>query len=331
MAPAVSPLFRAGNNAFDEAAAAEAAADVGKLFEGSKEELQQRWGGSAVVFNDNSLGVIPMESTRPADSSIQVCTDGRLGGRKNYYDVAKFLADVESVYFGALSFIDGTGGARSAWPAGAEGTKKIIVGERESDDKFSHLVNQDRGLCGLVSRSRPGGRRRHHTPYGARGAPHCTASLAPAARARIVGTPGGRPAGGATPVSRDSGSASAPSSLSAPGARRVRPSAFGVTGDVALAMFAIALIGLVSAWNMSLNRGLLQHTVDAHMRGRIMSIDMMFHGLMPLGVFPISWVAEHYGVGTALLVSGIAFAGMIVLSMVLSPAVRAMTRDASAQ
>jgi MFS family permease len=107
--------------------------------------------------------------------------------------------------------------------------------------------------------------------------------------------------------------------------------AFGITGDVALAMLAIALIGLVSAWNMSLNRGLLQHTVDAHMRGRIMSIDMMFHGLMPLGVFPISWVAEHYGVGTALLVSGIAFAGMIVLSMVLSPAVRAMTRDARAQ
>jgi hypothetical protein len=107
--------------------------------------------------------------------------------------------------------------------------------------------------------------------------------------------------------------------------------AFGITGDVAFAMLAIALIGLVSAWNMSLNRGLLQHTVDAHMRGRIMSIDMMFHGLMPLGVFPISWVAEHYSVGTALLVSGIAFAGMIVLSMVLSPAVRAMTRDARAQ
>ena len=37
---------------------------------------------------------------------------------------------------------------------------------------------------------------------------------------------------------------------------------------------------------MSLNRDLPQHTVDAHMRGRIMSIDMMFHGLMPTGVFP---------------------------------------------
>ena len=106
--------------------------------------------------------------------------------------------------------------------------------------------------------------------------------------------------------------------------------AFGVTSDVALAMGAIALIGLVSAWNMSLNRGLLQHTVDAQMRGRIMSIDMMFHGLMPLGVFPISWVAELYGVGMALMVSGIAFAVMIVMSMMLSPAVRSMTRDASA-
>ena len=104
--------------------------------------------------------------------------------------------------------------------------------------------------------------------------------------------------------------------------------AFGIGSSVAWALLAIALIGLVSAWNMSLNRGLLQHTVDAHMRGRIMSIDMMFHGLMPIGVFPISWVAEAYGVGTALTVSGIAFGALVVLSYLLSPAVRGMTADA---
>jgi MFS family permease len=103
--------------------------------------------------------------------------------------------------------------------------------------------------------------------------------------------------------------------------------AFGMGSSVAWAILAIALIGLVSAWNMSLNRGLLQHTVDAHMRGRIMSIDMMFHGLMPIGVFPISWVAETYDVGTALAVSGIAFGGLIVLSYLLSPAVRGMAAD----
>ena len=104
--------------------------------------------------------------------------------------------------------------------------------------------------------------------------------------------------------------------------------AFGLSINVNAALLAISLIGLVSAWNMSLNRGLLQHTVDAHMRGRIMSIDMMFHGLMPIGVFPISWVAEAYGVGTALTVSGIAFGALVVLSYLLSPAVRGMTADA---
>jgi predicted MFS family arabinose efflux permease len=103
--------------------------------------------------------------------------------------------------------------------------------------------------------------------------------------------------------------------------------AFGLGSNLVWAILAIAVIGLVSAWNMSLNRGLLQHTVDAHMRGRIMSIDMMFHGLMPIGVFPISWVAEAYGVGTALTVSGIAFGMLIFLSYLLSSAVREMAAD----
>ena len=103
--------------------------------------------------------------------------------------------------------------------------------------------------------------------------------------------------------------------------------AFGFSASIAWGILAIALIGLVSAWNMSLNRGLLQHTVDAHMRGRIMSIDMMFHGLMPIGVFPISWVAEAYGVGTALTVSGIAFGALIFVSYLLSSAVREMAAD----
>lgn len=102
---------------------------------------------------------------------------------------------------------------------------------------------------------------------------------------------------------------------------------FGWSIDLIMALTAIALIGLVSAWNMSLNRGLIQHVVDSHMRGRIMSIDMMFHGLMPLGVFPISWIAELYGVGAALMVSGGVFAALIGLAFVLSPAVRAMSQD----
>ena len=105
----------------------------------------------------------------------------------------------------------------------------------------------------------------------------------------------------------------------------LQPSLLRLGSSLVWAILAIAVIGLVSAWNMSLNRGLLQHTVDAHMRGRIMSIDMMFHGLMPIGVFPISWVAEAYGVGTALTVSGIAFGALIFVI----PSLFGSTRDGS--
>ena len=58
---------------------------------------------------------------------------------------------------------------------------------------------------------------------------------------------------------------------------------------------------------MSLNRGLLQLQVEDHMRGRILSVDMMSHGLMPLGVIPISIIAEQFSVATALVASGSAF------------------------
>ena len=99
---------------------------------------------------------------------------------------------------------------------------------------------------------------------------------------------------------------------------------FGLTQSSVAALFVIAFIGLLSSWNMSLNRGLLQMTVDDNMRGRVMSIDMMSHGLMPLGVFPISWVAEEYGVGTALMASGCAFVLLTLLSFLCLRSVRGL-------
>ncbi len=84
----------------------------------------------------------------------------------------------------------------------------------------------------------------------------------------------------------------------------------------------VGVIGWVSSWNMSLNRGLLQMQIDSHMRGRIMSIDMMSHGLMPLGVIPISIIAEFYDVATALMVAGAAFVTAILLITLLSQSVR---------
>ena len=77
---------------------------------------------------------------------------------------------------------------------------------------------------------------------------------------------------------------------------------------------------------MSLNRGMLQLQVEDRMRGRIMSIDMMSHGLMPIGVFPIVYIAEHYDVGTALVVSGSMFMVLTLLSVLFIPSVRVTDR-----
>ena len=106
----------------------------------------------------------------------------------------------------------------------------------------------------------------------------------------------------------------------------VLTSLFGVMEKQGNALVVIAMIGLISSWNMSLNRGMLQMEVDGYMRGRIMSIDMMTHGLMPLGVFPIAWIAENEGAGTALVASGIAFLLLIAFALVVFSSIRRTLR-----
>ena len=58
------------------------------------------------------------------------------------------------------------------------------------------------------------------------------------------------------------------------------------------------------------------------MRGRIMSIDMMSHGLMPLGVLPVSMIADAYDISTSLIVSGAIFVILIGVMLLVSTPVR---------
>ena len=89
------------------------------------------------------------------------------------------------------------------------------------------------------------------------------------------------------------------------------------------ACLGVASVGWFSAWNMSLNRGLMQILVEDHMRGRIMSIDMMSHGLMPLGIIPVTYIAEIVNVQAALIFSGSVLSAVVVL-MVFLPMVRSI-------
>ncbi len=80
--------------------------------------------------------------------------------------------------------------------------------------------------------------------------------------------------------------------------------AFTETRFAAMAM--VAAVGFISAVNMSMNRTIVTLQVTPEMRGRIMSIDMMSHGLMPLGILPVSLLAERVSVPVGIGASGVA-------------------------
>ena len=101
---------------------------------------------------------------------------------------------------------------------------------------------------------------------------------------------------------------------------------FGFSSGFLFAACTAAAYGWLSSVNMSLNRGLIQTVSAPQMRGRVMSIDMMSHGLMPLGVIPISIVAEYTDVAVALVVSGFVFAAGIGALLVWSQSVRRLDR-----
>ncbi len=97
---------------------------------------------------------------------------------------------------------------------------------------------------------------------------------------------------------------------------------FSLTSEFLLALATVALVGFASSVFMSMNRSLIQLRISQQMRGRVMSIDMMSHGLMPLGILPIGWISDHYGIRNGLLAAGAILAVMSVVMWLLLKTVR---------
>ena len=97
---------------------------------------------------------------------------------------------------------------------------------------------------------------------------------------------------------------------------------FAFTHTLLVAMFAVALVGLCSSMFMAMNMSLVQLAVNPVMRGRVNSIMMMTFGLMPIGVIPVGFIAEHYGIDLALKISAGLLALVIVMLGVFIPAIR---------
>ena len=80
------------------------------------------------------------------------------------------------------------------------------------------------------------------------------------------------------------------------------------TRTFAAAAVVVAFMGFSQSVYMSVNQMALQLLVPDALRGRVMALRMMTFGLSPLGLLPLSWIAETHGTPTAILIGGVATA-----------------------
>ena len=78
----------------------------------------------------------------------------------------------------------------------------------------------------------------------------------------------------------------------------------GLTRTPLMAGIVIALAGFFFATYMATNQTMIQLLTPARLRGRVMSIWMLGWGLTPLGLMPISIVAENHGMPIAMVLGG---------------------------
>ncbi len=97
---------------------------------------------------------------------------------------------------------------------------------------------------------------------------------------------------------------------------------FSQATSYALAVPLLMFMGLVSSLYMSLSMTLTQLHTSPEMRGRIMSINMMTFGLMPLSALPFGALAERIGTPDALGLSGLLLAVLTVLFGLAYPSFR---------
>lgn len=97
---------------------------------------------------------------------------------------------------------------------------------------------------------------------------------------------------------------------------------FAAATGVAAALPLAVASGFFSSAFMSMNNSLIQLSVGDEMRGRVMSVVMMMWGLMPIGVVPISFLAEAIGIAGALEASALVLALVTLAATMVLPEIR---------
>ena len=81
-------------------------------------------------------------------------------------------------------------------------------------------------------------------------------------------------------------------------------------------------VGLVGSMRMTLGQSLSIEATDDAFRARVMSLNMMSFGFMPLGALPMGYSVDKLGAETTLLIVGVMLLVATVLLMVTSSTLR---------
>jgi MFS family permease len=84
------------------------------------------------------------------------------------------------------------------------------------------------------------------------------------------------------------------------------------SGTLTFAIGSLLLIGLIGMPFLTINQALVQKVTPGPMQGRVMSLYMLTWGLMPVGIMPLGALADAAGVQTALAVSGVILAAVVI-------------------
>lgn len=87
-------------------------------------------------------------------------------------------------------------------------------------------------------------------------------------------------------------------------------------------LVVLAVAGLIQSGRMTLQASLTLEYVDPSYRGRVMSIQGLMWGIMPIGVLPLTVIADCWGAPAGLAALALAFILIATIVLIFSPTMR---------
>ena len=103
-----------------------------------------------------------------------------------------------------------------------------------------------------------------------------------------------------------------------------------VTPGVITAGALLAAGGFASGIHMATSNAMMLTQADPAYHGRVMSMNMLNHGFMPLGAYPAAWIAGALGAASTISLMGVVLFGAAILATLTHPSLLRIRTDPSA-